>query len=102
MLAFVKQPKVSVELVLSIGMTVIGIIMIYLNLSRLVPEMFPCIRLTAPSPTAQSSHPSLFATRLLEKNLKKMIGKVTAAMIITSRMISPLREGCGTPSQISF
>jgi hypothetical protein len=58
--------------------------------------------LTAANAIIQSSHHSLLVTMLLEINLKIMTGKVTAAMMVTSRMISSLRDGRGTPSQMSF
>jgi hypothetical protein len=59
-------------------------------------------RLTAANATAQSSHHSLLDTRPLDINLRTMTGKVTAAMMMISRMISALRDGWGTPTQISF
>jgi hypothetical protein len=43
----------------------------------------------------------LLDTILLERNLKKTTGNVTAAMMVMSRITSSLRDGCGTPTQMS-
>jgi len=40
-------------------------------------------------------------TILLERNLNKTTGNVTAAMMATTRITSSLRDGCGTPTQTS-
>lgn len=49
--------------------------------------------LAAASTTIQSSHHIFCVTQTLETIRKIMIGKVNAAMIIESRMISALRDG---------
>ena len=80
------------EFILSIGMTVPGTIRICSMLTpiwKVTPADIP----TAANTTTQSSHHSLLATRLLDMNLKSMMGKVTAAMIAMSRIISALRDG---------
>jgi hypothetical protein len=82
-------------------MIVIGIMMSYL-MSGTDPTNYLGHRLTDPTATAQSSHPSLLETKLLDTNLKTMTGNVTAAMIMISRIISRLRDEYGTPIQTSF
>ena len=55
--------------------------------------------LTAATTTTQSSH-QIPATMYLEVILKNMTGNVIAVLIMTTRMISLLRDGGGTPSQM--
>jgi hypothetical protein len=57
--------------------------------------------LTTATTTTQSSH-QIPPTMYLEVILKNMTGNVIAVLIMTTHMISLLRDGCGTPLQIRF
>jgi hypothetical protein len=78
-------------------MTDIGIIKNYIQVNSgnqgSLEELTPVITIT------QSSH-QMWDVKCLEIILKKIAPKVIPDTMIDTRMISPLRDGCGTPLQM--
>jgi hypothetical protein len=88
---------------LIIGITVIGIIKICTLVSP-VENLISCnaearVELTPVTIMIQSSH-QRWVRVYRENSRNAMIGKVKQVIIITIRIISWLREGCGTPRQM--